>query len=109
MGANSALVGGELISVQSCARHSFKLCKLLALIFLVVYFSSPYWAQDPCPRFAIGSAVKEPPALFSRNGKLISAFTYQAEVDQSGMTRSCFKTLEGKESPTLYLNPGDEL
>jgi hypothetical protein len=110
IGANSSLeVGGESVSFQYYARRSSKFWKLVTLIFLTIFFSSWCSAQDPCPRFPSGSAVKEPPALFSRNGKLIATFTYQTEVDQSGMTRFCFKTLDGRESPTLYLNPGDEL
>jgi hypothetical protein len=41
------------------------------------------WAQrdNPCPRFAAGSAITEPANLLSRNGVLQVAFTYQTRTD----------------------------
>jgi FtsP/CotA-like multicopper oxidase with cupredoxin domain len=67
------------------------------------------WGQSTCPRFPSGSTVKDPPRLFSSNGRLVVDLTYQTEVDDKGLTRFCFQTPDGKQSPTLYVNPGDEL
>jgi FtsP/CotA-like multicopper oxidase with cupredoxin domain len=81
----------------------------LSLAFLMIFsFSSLGWAQGSCPRFATGSVVQDAPSLFSRDGKLIVDLNYEMQVD-GDETRFCFKTPDGKQSPTLYLNPGDEL
>jgi|1186.fasta_scaffold03923_2 hypothetical protein len=66
-------------------------------------------AQNACPRYATGSTVLDPPALFSEGGKLTVNFRYEMGIDESGDNTFCFKTADGKQSPTLYLNPGDEL
>lgn len=62
-----------------------------------------------CPRPAPGSVVKPPPDLYSSNGVLNVALSYKTSVDKNGLTRFCFVTPDGLESPTLHVNPGDTL
>jgi FtsP/CotA-like multicopper oxidase with cupredoxin domain len=62
-----------------------------------------------CPRFAPGSDVQQPPDLFSQNGRLDVAMNYLTSVDAQGRTLFCFVTSDGKESPTLHVNPGDAI
>jgi FtsP/CotA-like multicopper oxidase with cupredoxin domain len=63
----------------------------------------------PCPRFNPGSVISEPWELYSVNGRLEVTFTYNSRVDSFGNTLYCFTTADGHESPTLHVNPGDEL
>jgi FtsP/CotA-like multicopper oxidase with cupredoxin domain len=64
---------------------------------------------NACQRFAAGSVVQQPPALFSRNGVLNVSFSYQTTTDPFGRQLFCFMTPNGLENPTLYVNPGDTL
>jgi FtsP/CotA-like multicopper oxidase with cupredoxin domain len=64
---------------------------------------------NPCPRFAEGSVVHQPPALFSVNGTLNVQFSYQTTTDFAGRTLYCFMTPLGLENPTLHVKPGDHL
>jgi FtsP/CotA-like multicopper oxidase with cupredoxin domain len=64
---------------------------------------------NACQRFAPGSVVQQPPALFSQNGVLNVQFSYQQTVDNAGRQLFCFMTPSGLENPTLYVNPGDTL
>src|SRR5260370_10815401 len=64
---------------------------------------------NPCPRFAAGSVVHNPPALFSQNGVLNVQFSYQTVTDSVGRQLFCFMTPDGLENPTLYLKAGDTL
>jgi FtsP/CotA-like multicopper oxidase with cupredoxin domain len=64
---------------------------------------------NPCPRFAAGSPVLNPAALFSSNGILAVNFSYQTRTDAEGRSLFCFMTPSGLENPTLHLNPGDHL
>lgn len=64
---------------------------------------------NPCPRFAAGSVVQQPPALFSQNGVLNVRFSYQTTVDSFGRQLYCFMTPSGLENPTLHVNAGDTL
>jgi FtsP/CotA-like multicopper oxidase with cupredoxin domain len=63
----------------------------------------------PCPRFAPGSVITQPPALFSSNGVLDLRLSYQQTTDAAGRTLFCFMTPQGLEEPTLHVNPGDTL
>jgi FtsP/CotA-like multicopper oxidase with cupredoxin domain len=63
----------------------------------------------PCPRPAAGSVVTPPPELFSSNGVLNVQFNYFTTVDAAGRTLFCFQTVNGAESPTLHVQPGDAL
>jgi FtsP/CotA-like multicopper oxidase with cupredoxin domain len=64
---------------------------------------------NPCPRFAAGSVVHQPAALFSQNGVLSVQFSYQTTTDFANRTLFCFMTPSGLENPTLHVNPGDHL
>jgi len=66
-------------------------------------------AANPCPRFAAGSVVHQPAALFSQNGVLSVQFSYQTTTDSVGRTLFCFMTPSGLENPTLHVKPGDHL
>jgi FtsP/CotA-like multicopper oxidase with cupredoxin domain len=66
-------------------------------------------AQSPCPRFAPGSTVTNPPALFSQDGTLTVNLAYNTAQDAQGRTLFCFTTPDGSEGPTLHINPGDHL
>lgn len=62
-----------------------------------------------CPRPAAQSEVLPPPDIYSVNGVLDIAMNYYTSVDDQGRTLFCFVTSDGKESPTLHVNPGDTL
>jgi FtsP/CotA-like multicopper oxidase with cupredoxin domain len=64
---------------------------------------------NPCQRFAAGSDVQQPPALFSRNRVLNVRFSYQTTTDPFGRQLFCFMTPDGMENPTLHVNAGDTL
>lgn len=64
---------------------------------------------NPCPRFAAGSVVQNPPALFSSNGALSVRFSYQHRFDTDGTELLCFMTPDGLQDPTLHVKPGDHL
>ena len=63
----------------------------------------------PCARLTPGSRVAQAPDLFSRNGALVVNLTYNTMVDTNGITRYCFVTSDGMESPTFHIHPGDRL
>jgi FtsP/CotA-like multicopper oxidase with cupredoxin domain len=62
-----------------------------------------------CPRYAVGSEIQPPPDLYSVNGVLRVALNYFTSMDDAGRTLFCFVTADGKESPTLHVNPGDRV
>ena len=64
---------------------------------------------NPCLRLTAGTAVHQPPALFSSNGVLNVRFSYQQTTDSVGRLLHCFMTDTGIEEPTLHVNPGDTL
>ena len=65
---------------------------------------------NPCaPRFAAGSLIQNPPALYSSNGVLNVRFSYQQTTDSVGRLLHCFMTDTGLQEPTLHVNPGDTL
>ncbi len=64
---------------------------------------------NPCPRFAPGSVIHQPAALFSRNGVLSVQFSYQTRPDSVGRSLFCFMTPSGLQNPTLHVRPGDHL
>jgi FtsP/CotA-like multicopper oxidase with cupredoxin domain len=86
------------------------------MLFAANFFSAePSWAgpvpisADSCPRFAPGSEVHNPPALFSQNGSLVVDLSYQTMTDSVGRTLFCFVTPDGMQNPTLHVQPGDHL
>jgi FtsP/CotA-like multicopper oxidase with cupredoxin domain len=62
-----------------------------------------------CPRYAAGSAIPAPVDLFSTDGVLTVDLTYQTRQDADGNALYCFMTDDGAQSPTLHVEPGDEL
>lgn len=85
----------------------FKL--LLTLALVVTPMTAAAQVSNPCPRFAAGSTVRNPPALFSSNGSLTVNLSYNTTTDADGRTLYCFTTPAGTESPTLHVRPGDHL
>jgi len=87
--------------------------KIFAAIALLLMAIAPAHAKvsdsDPCPRPAEGSVVERPADLYSENGTLKVALGYYTSVDTAGHTMFCFATQNGKQSPTLHVNPGDTL
>src|ERR1700680_4695471 len=87
-----------------------------AIVFVLAFAQISALAQtavksvaNPCQRFAAGSVIHQPPALFSQNGVLTVQFSYQAATDSVGRQLFCFMTPDGLENPTLHVNPGDTL
>jgi hypothetical protein len=57
--------------------------------------------SNPCaPRFAAGSVVSNPPAVFSSNGVLNVNFSYQETTDSVGRLLHCLMTDTGLQEPT---------
>jgi len=69
--------------------------------------------SNPCPRSAIGSAVPEPADLRSHDGVLKVNLAFRNSVDASGptgyLTRYCYVSDDGSQSPNLRVHPGDLL
>ena len=65
--------------------------------------------SNPCQRPAAGTVVQNPPALYSSGHFLQVRFSYQHAFDAAGRELFCFMTPDGKQNPTLHLNPGDHL
>ncbi|MBS0578243.1 MAG: multicopper oxidase domain-containing protein [Proteobacteria bacterium] len=88
---------------------------LVWLALCMAFLATPAHAQatDPadqiCPRWASGSGLQDPPDLRSQNGVLEVTFQFKTTVDARGLTRYCFVTDTGLESPTLHVLPGDQL
>ena len=94
------------------ARHSLMLLSGAALLALTPHAARAQinaTATNPCPRFAAGINIPEPPNLFSRDGRLTVTLSYNSMPDPNGNTRYCFTTPDGTESPTLFVKPGDTL
>jgi FtsP/CotA-like multicopper oxidase with cupredoxin domain len=66
-------------------------------------------ADQVCSRFASGSATSAPPELESQNGVLEVTFKFLTATDSQGLIRYCYVTDTGLQSPTLRVNPGDQL
>jgi FtsP/CotA-like multicopper oxidase with cupredoxin domain len=82
---------------------------LFGLLTALAPFCATAQTNSPCPRYPVGSTIVEAKDLFSSGGKLSVDFTYQTRVDTSGNTIYCFAMSDGTESPTLHVQPGDEL
>jgi FtsP/CotA-like multicopper oxidase with cupredoxin domain len=61
-----------------------------------------------CPRPTAGSEVPEPKDLRSQDGTLEVDITYRNFLDH-GEVRYCYSYRDGREAPTLRVNPGDWL
>ena len=82
---------------------------LIAILALLIAPITVAAQGNPCPRFAAGSTVTNPPALFSSSGALTVNLAYNTATDADGRTLYCFTTPDGTESPTLHVLPGDHL
>ncbi|HEX2593328.1 MAG TPA: multicopper oxidase domain-containing protein [Rhizomicrobium sp.] len=82
-----------------------------ALVAFVLALIAPTaaMADTICPRATAGAEVPVPPELSSTNNVLEVSFDYLTTVDDLGRTLFCFKTPDGKESPTLRVHPGDTI
>jgi len=87
----------------------FHFSLLAAITALAAPISVAAQIGGPCPRFAAGSTVTNPPALFSKDGALVVDLFYNTAQDADGRTLYCFTTPAGTESPTLHVHPGDHL
>jgi FtsP/CotA-like multicopper oxidase with cupredoxin domain len=65
--------------------------------------------RQTCPRPQAGSVVEEPPDVRGRNGVLEITLTALNAPQGDGSVRYCFVDEEGRESPNLRVNPGDEV
>jgi FtsP/CotA-like multicopper oxidase with cupredoxin domain len=63
--------------------------------------------SEPCPRPVPGSTVTDPQDLRSHNGLLKVELTVHDSKQGDGSTRYCYTDANGKQSPTLRVNPGD--
>jgi FtsP/CotA-like multicopper oxidase with cupredoxin domain len=86
-----------------------RIAAALALIGAALMLPGAAQASDVCPRGIAGSDVPVPPDLYSKNGVLHVALDYLTTVDQAGRTLFCYQTPDGLESPTLHMQPGDEV
>jgi FtsP/CotA-like multicopper oxidase with cupredoxin domain len=66
-------------------------------------------ADQICARFTPGSATTAPPELESQNGVLEVTLKFLTTTDTQGLVRYCYVTDTGLETPTLRVNPGDQL
>jgi FtsP/CotA-like multicopper oxidase with cupredoxin domain len=82
---------------------------LVTVLALAVPSLAHAQTDGPCTRYAAGSLASDPPNLFSKNGVLKLNLSYNTGTDADGRILFCFTTPDGKESPTLNLNPGDRL
>ena len=88
----------------------FQIALCAAMILTETRAPAPALAQNnPCARPLPGSVISNPPDLFSHNGVLRVDFSYNTATDSYGRTLYCFTTLDGEESPTLHVHPGDHL
>jgi FtsP/CotA-like multicopper oxidase with cupredoxin domain len=62
---------------------------------------------ERCPRPEPGSVVAEPEDLRSQNGVLRVDLAVRDSVEPDGTARFCYVDANGKESPTLRVQPGD--
>ncbi len=64
---------------------------------------------EVCPRPATGSTVAPPAEVRASNGRLQVAFAFRSGVDDNGLTRYCYVSVNNTEAPTLRVKPGDEV
>jgi FtsP/CotA-like multicopper oxidase with cupredoxin domain len=83
------------------------------LLVLCICAAAPAFAQsakpETCSRPAIGSTVPEPPELHSQGGVLKVDLTLRNGPAANGQMRYCYVAVDGSQSPTLRLQPGDLL
>ncbi len=84
------------------------LAVLLAFLF-AASSGNAFANANPCPRPSAGSEAMQPPDIYSQNGVLKLHFNYYTTLDNLGRTLFCFVAPGRVESPTLHVNPGDEI
>ena len=62
---------------------------------------------DVCPRPSVGNVVQEPTDVRSKDGTLEVNLAARDVKEGDGRVRYCFTDAEGRESPTLRVQPGD--
>ena len=84
--------------------------RLLLLFALTLIAAATQAAADPvCPRPAAGGVLSDAPERRSHDGVLELTLTERNAPGTDGTMRYCFVDEAGNESPTLRVNPGDEL
>jgi FtsP/CotA-like multicopper oxidase with cupredoxin domain len=104
-----------VFSPESCGfRQAFSLplklrilLGLVAALFQGQCLAAQTRTPDLCPRPQVGVVVAEPADLGSKNGVLKITLAARNQREPDGRTRFCFTDLEGHESPTLRVHPGD--
>jgi FtsP/CotA-like multicopper oxidase with cupredoxin domain len=81
----------------------------IAIAFLLGATAIASAQGNGCFRLPVGSTVREPEDLFSRNGVLTVSFSYETSTDENGNTLFCYVLADGEQSPTLHVHPGDVL
>jgi len=74
-----------------------------------ITFSLAQGSPEICSRPAKGSVVEAPKDLRSKNGVLKTELTLRNWQDAEGIMRYCYVSNDGTISPTLRVNPGDEV
>ena len=85
---------------------------LLAFFFTFLFAASSvdaFAGGYPCARPAAGSEARQPTDIYSQNGVLKVHLDYFTTLDELGRTLFCFVAPGRFESPTLHVNPGDEI
>jgi FtsP/CotA-like multicopper oxidase with cupredoxin domain len=62
-----------------------------------------------CSRVAAGGTVPEPEDLRSRDGLLRLTLTFHSGVDAAGRKTFCYVDDDGRQEPTLRVQPGDQV
>ena len=82
---------------------------LLSVSLFILGFTITKASESPCYRFPEGSIVNQPPSIVSASNSIDVEVAYQSRVDNDGTRLFCYTTNDGKQSPTLRVNPGDHL
>jgi FtsP/CotA-like multicopper oxidase with cupredoxin domain len=94
-------------------RHAVRLVLLSLLAAALTCAASVVPAErariDPCRRPAAGSAIPEPKDLRSRHGVLEVDLSIRNFAEADGSVHYCYTATDGSQSPTLRLQPGDQL
>jgi len=96
-----------------CSDTRFCSAKLLVFVLLLLAAGWSFAADDPadkvCPRQQPGSALNQPANLYSSKGELEVTLHFRRAIDSQRLTRYCYVTDDGQQSPTLHVKPGDRL
>ena len=76
---------------------------------LAAHPASALAPSEACPRPGTGQPVPEPRDLRSQDGTLDVELTIRDQKEADGSLRFCYLLVDGSQSPTLRLHPGDLL